>query len=86
MLINYTKGLSSGQLSNGDWEEFCDEFVYEVDFDEVNKALNHILKNLSKEELVQMILQFDGEYVDLETFLKDELTEYFREEAMKSVR
>lgn len=84
MLLNYTKASSSGQLSNGDWEEFGEEIVFEADYDEVNKALKHILADCTKEDLIRFILSFDGEKVDLEEFFKDELLDYFRKKAMRN--
>lgn len=84
MLLKYTKVSSSGQLANGDWEEFGDDFEYEVDSYEVNKALKKILNQYSKEELVDLVLQFDGETIDLCAFFEDEILDHFREEALRN--
>lgn len=86
MSLNYTKVSSSGQLANGDWEEFGEDFEFEVDWYEVEDALKHILSDYSKEDLIKIIIDFDSEAVDLQQFFKDELTEYFRKEAMKNGR
>lgn len=84
MLLNYTKASSSGYLSGSDeWEEFGEDMEFEVDLTEVTKALKHILADFTKEDLIRLILDFDGEFVDLEKFFKDELLDYFREEALR---
>lgn len=84
MLLNYTKVSSSGQLANGDWEEFGEDIEFEVSPHEVSCALKKILEDCTKEDLIRFILSFDGEKVDLEEFFKDELWDYFRKEAMRN--
>lgn len=86
MSLSYTRVSSSGMLNNGDWEEFGEDFEFDADFDEVNKALKKILRDLTKDELIQLILDFDGDTLNLEKFFKDELMDYFREEAIKHDR
>lgn len=87
MSLSYTRVSSSGMLNNGDWEEFGDDFEFEADHYEVAKALKKILDtSYTKQELIDLILQFDGDKVDLEDFFEEDLLDYFRSEAMKNGR
>lgn len=83
MSLNYTRVSSSGMLNNGDWEEFGEDFEYEVDWYEIKDALNKILSGYSKEDLIKIIIDFDSEAVDLQEFFREELMEYFRKEALR---
>jgi hypothetical protein len=55
-------------------------FEYHVDVSEVLHVLkNVILKEKSKEELIDIIMNIDG---DVEEYFMDELSEYFEEDAI----
>ena len=58
-------------------------YDYEIDYEDYLKALTKILDENSKEELIQLILDFDNCSVDLSESYADELESYFREEAEK---
>jgi hypothetical protein len=58
-------------------------YDYEIEYEDYLKAITHILRANSKEELIEIILNFDECSVDLFKEFKEEIREYFRADAEK---
>ena len=58
-------------------------FDYEIDHEQYQKSLIHLLLQQDKLILIEMILNFDGCVVDLENDFKDELKDHFEQKAYK---
>lgn len=58
-------------------------YDYELEYEDYLKGLTHILRANTKEELIEIILNFDNCTVDLFRDFKEEIREYFRADAEK---
>lgn len=63
-----------------------EDFDYEIEFEEKDKALKEILLKETKESLVDILLNFDTCSVNLGKFFKEDLAEFFREKAYKEYK
>ena len=58
-------------------------YDYELEYEDLLKGLTHILRSNSKEELIEIILNYDNCSVQLFRDFGDEIREYFRSDAEK---
>lgn len=101
MILRYTKITGGGYIEGSDeWEEWGDDFDYEIDFHEELDALCHIILDVHfsnvavlnsecRKELLKsiksMILQCDDALEYYERIYEDEIWDYFKDEAFESL-
>ena len=101
MKLTYTNITGSGYLENSDeYEEWGEEFNYEVDWDEELNALTDIIfnnffnkiklskyKNLEIKKCLRSLIEnwSDEEIENWEETYYDELHDYFKEDAYNSI-
>lgn len=90
--FKYTNINESGYLANSDeYEEYGDEFEYEVDNKRIVEALAYLIncdyfENTIKEERLKTFIE-ELDLVDvLEECYEEDLKDYFEEDAFNSIR
>ena len=49
----------------------------EIDWEDAKKVIKEELNKMSKEELITLLFDRDGEYLDLEEYFREEITQHY---------
>lgn len=75
MILKYDFGDS-----NDPYEGY---YEFEIDWDDICRAMKHILKDKDREELIDIIIHMDDECCE---YFREEIEDYFHDDAYEKFR